>query len=99
MHANGLPTGAQHVPATVPCGDEKLQPWPLLNALQASSASAGGLRGPPAPSAVWAARPQHAVNAKVQIDRPNARPSPKVERLFAFMNSLRLVGKQQLCRG
>ena len=90
LQASGFPSGAQHVPLTVPCGDEKLQSFPLLADLHASRASAGGLGGPPFPSAVWAESPQQAVSAAAQIVRANARLSGKVELLLAFMKSLRL---------
>ena len=90
LQANGLPSGAQHVPFTVPCGDEKLHSMPLLTDLQASSASAGGLGGAPFPSAVCAESPQHAVSAAAQIVRKSARLRGKVEMWIAFMKLLRL---------
>ena len=42
LHASGLPSGAQHVPFTVPRGEEKLQSCPLIADLHACSDSAGG---------------------------------------------------------
>jgi hypothetical protein len=33
LQANGLPSGAQQVPLTDPCGDEKLHSCPLLKVL------------------------------------------------------------------
>ena len=99
LQASGLPSGAQHVPFTVPCGDEKLQSWPLLTDLQASSASAGGLRGPPVPSAVCAERPQQAVNAPAQTVTANMRPKGKVKLLLAFMIHSGCFGKHLCCRG
>ncbi len=45
LQAKGLPSGAQQIPFSVPCGVEKLQSLPDAKLLQAASASAGG--GPP----------------------------------------------------
>ena len=56
LQASGLPSGAQQVPVTDPCGDEKLHACPLLKVLQDASASAGGLGGAPLPAAGWAKR-------------------------------------------
>jgi hypothetical protein len=62
LQANGLPSGAQQVPLTDPCGVVKLHSCPLLKVLHAASASAGGFGGPPLPSIGWAERVQHAVS-------------------------------------
>jgi hypothetical protein len=93
LHASGLPSGAQHVPVTVPCGEVKLQSVPLLSDLHDASASAGGLGGPPLPSVVCADRPQHAVSAAAHKVRPMARLMGKLKMDLAFMDLL-WVGRQ-----
>jgi hypothetical protein len=85
LQASGLPSGAQQVPVTVPCGDVKLQFDPLLSVLHDASASAGGLGGPPFPSVVCAERPQQAVNAAAQKVRPIARLKGKLKMDLDFM--------------
>jgi len=62
LQASGLPSGAQQVPLTVPCGALKLHACPLLKVLHDASASAGGLGGIPWPSTGWAESAQHAVS-------------------------------------
>jgi hypothetical protein len=62
LHASGLPSGAQQVPVTAPCGAVKLHACPLLKVWQDASASAGGLGGIPLPSAGWAKMAQLAVS-------------------------------------
>lgn len=93
LQASGLPSGAQHVPVTVPCGDAKLQSLPLLSDLHEASASAGGLGGPPLPSVVCAERPPHAVSAAAHRVMPIARLKGKLKIDLAFMDLLR-VGRQ-----
>ncbi len=79
LQASGFPSGAQHVPFTVPCGDAKLQSTPLLADLHATSASVGGLGGPPFPSAVWAESPLQAESAAAKIVRANTRLNGMVD--------------------
>lgn len=63
LQASGLPSGAQQVPVTVPFAEVKLHSFPLLSALHDARACAGGLGGPPLPSAGCAESAQHAVSA------------------------------------
>ena len=90
LQASGLPSGAQHVPVTAPCGDIKLHALPLPTALQAAKASGGGLCGPPLPSAGCADSAQQALNANAQTARPIARPKGLVNMQLVFMESLRV---------
>jgi hypothetical protein len=53
LQAKGFPSGAQHVPVTVPRSLEKLHCVPLLNLLQASMASGGGLGCGPTSFGGW----------------------------------------------
>lgn len=53
LQAKGFPSGAQHVPVTVPRSLEKLHCVPLLKLLQASMASGGGLGCGPASFGDW----------------------------------------------
>jgi hypothetical protein len=70
LHASGLSSGAQQEPLTLPCGEEKPHSWPALNDLQASSASCGGLRGPPCPSGACAkSRPEKHARAAIKLVR------------------------------
>ena len=79
LQASGLPSGAQHVPVTAPCGEVKLQSVPLLSDLHAAKASGGGWRGPPLPLEVCAESKPHAVNAAVQRARLIARTKGRVK--------------------
>jgi len=54
LQASGLPSGAQQLPMTTPCGALKLQAAPAGTALQAAKASAGGGGGGGGRSLGWA---------------------------------------------
>jgi len=98
LQASGLPSGAQQVPVTGPCGDRKVHAFPLLKDLHDASASGGGMSGPPLPSAGCAASTQHAVKAVTNTVRLNTLPKGKVKISLDFIGFLRLFGKHLHCR-
>lgn len=90
LQASGLPAGAQQVPVTVPFGEVKLHSFPLLSALHDASASAGGLGGPPLPSAGCAESAQHAVSATEKRVIASRRPTSEGLLIVFFIQWIQL---------
>ncbi len=84
MQANGLPSGAQQVPVTVPCGDVKLHSFPLLSDLHEARASVDGLGGP-FPSEVCADKTPHIASAATLTAWRKNLPKGKEKQSLEFI--------------